>query len=150
MGREGFDVSPLRNALAAHLGQVLTPEVAAAIELALRPAVSADTKHKLNKWRHLIEPVISQDSPPVSWAELQNTPVDVYESENSVLLVCMSKRTAFIWVAAGVLGEVLSLFEQVKADAKQAGCKQISYVGRAGWLRTAGFKKLASYGAMEI
>jgi hypothetical protein len=34
VGREGFDVSPLRNALAAHLGQVLTPEVAAAIELA--------------------------------------------------------------------------------------------------------------------
>lgn len=39
MGREGFAVSPLRNALAAHLGQVLTPEVAAGIELeTLAPA----------------------------------------------------------------------------------------------------------------
>jgi hypothetical protein len=143
-------VSPLRNALAAHLGQVLTPEVAAAIEFAARPVVSDDTALKLNRWRHLIEPVISQDSPPVSWAELQNTPVDLYESENSVLLVLMSERAAFIWVAAGVLDEILSLFEQVKVDAKQAGCKQVSYVGRAGWLRSAGFKKLASYGAMEI
>ncbi len=143
-------MSPLRNALAAHLGQVLTPEVAAAIELALCPAVSDDTQHKLNKWRHLIEPVISQDSPPVSWAELQNTPVDVYESENSVLLVCMSKRTAFIWVAAGVLAEVLSLFEQVKAHAMQAGCKQVSFVGRAGWVRAAGFKFCATFGAEEI
>lgn len=139
----------LRQTLCEHLGKTLTPELAAAIELAANiPA--EQPMGLLNKWRHLIEPVIQGSSTPLPWDALKYIPVRVYEAGQSVLVVRTSKSTAFIWVAAGVLDEVLTLIERVAADAKTAGCSSVSYLGRRGWLRAAGFTDCAIFGVRRV
>ena len=146
-----MQIPPLRRALGAHIGQVLTPELACAIEVeASGPANPEHTMAKLRKWRHLIEPVAQSNASPATWAQVERTPVTVYEAAHSVLVVCVSAREAVIWVASGVLDEVLDLIEQATADASAIGCNTISYIGRPGWIRLAGFVPKAVQGIKEI
>ena len=150
------NISNLRKTIGSYLGQVLTPEMAAEIELAASAVQLNDeqTIALLNKWQYLIEPTI-QNSTPMSWNEAITTPVNVMESANSVLVIlpaCIvnGKRVVTIWVAAGVMREVLELFDALVIQAKAAGVQEVRYLGRGGWLRVAGFTKTAVFGAKEI
>jgi hypothetical protein len=143
------NLNALRNALANNLGHTLTPDVAAAIERNLFPGNSSATRATLEKWRHLIEPVISQSVTPLTWDLVLGTPVSVVESQNSVI-VFQSGRVWTVWVAAGDMQEVLSLFEAMQLEAKSLGVKQITYLGRAGWVRAAGFTEKAVFGVKEL
>lgn len=86
----------------------------------------------------------------MQWDAVQKIPVHVYEDKSSVLVMRLFESNAFIWVAAGELAEVLSLFKEAITDARIAGCKSISYLGRSGWMRVAGFKQCAVFGTKEI
>lgn len=146
-----MQIPPLRRALGAHIGQVLTPELACAIEVAASGQANPDhIISKLRKWRHLIEPVAQGNASPATWEQVENTPVSVYESYNSVLVVRVRASDALIWVAAGVLSEVMELFSQALVDAAVMGCKTISYIGRPGWIRMARFEPKAILGIKEI
>lgn len=137
--------SPLRQTLGAHLGQVLTPELAALIEQA-----TGSNAQALSDWRYLIEPVIQASDTPVSWERVLEINPQVYAALNSVVVVRYTPPNAFVWVAAGDLQEVLMLFKSVKSDASDKGCNAITYLGRRGWVRAAGFKESAVLGKMEV
>lgn len=151
------NISNLRKTIGSYLGQVLTPEMAAEIELSASAVQLNDeqTIALLNKWQYLIEPTIQSSITPMSWNEAITTPVNVMESANSVLVIlpaCIvnGKRVVTIWVAAGVMREVLELFDALVIQAKAAGVQEVRYVGRDGWLKVAGFTKIAVFGVKEI
>lgn len=151
------NISNLRKTIGSYLGQVLTPEIAAEIELAASAVQLNDeqTIALLNKWRHLIEPTIQSSITPMTWDEAITTPVNVMEAANSVLVIlpaCIlnGKKVITIWVAAGVMREVLELFDALVVQARAMGAQEVRYVGRDGWLKVAGFKTRAVFGAKEI
>ena len=144
-----MNLNDLRNALANNLGHTLTPEVAASIERSLFPGNSEYSLSKLAKWRHLIEPTIAQSETPMTWEAVLKTPVSVVEAENSVI-VFQSGRVWTIWVAAGDMDEVLSLFDSMQIEARSLGVKKITYLGRPGWVRAAGFETQAVFGVKEL
>lgn len=108
----------------------------------------------LNKWRHLIEPVVLSSVTPISWDAVCAMELMVYEGKKSVILAhdkwLGPRFTRSIWVAAGELEEVIELVERVCEDAKQAGLSCVSYVGRRGWVRAAGFDEAATVGIREL
>lgn len=150
-------VSALRLALGAHLGQVLTPEIAASIEQAafFAPGNSPETIELLKKWRRLIEPTIQASFIPVPWETLLATRVNVACSSKSVLIslpeqTINGKRVIKIWVAAGDMEEVMDLINSLKSKATESGVNAIEYAGRRGWVRAAGFNEKAVFGRKEI
>jgi len=149
--------SAIRLELGAHLGQVLTPEMAASIEQAafFAPRNSPETIELLGKWRHLIEATIQDSFIPVPWESLLATRVDVRCASKSVLIslpeqLVNGKRVIKIWVAAGAMDEVMDLLEALKNQAKENGVHIIEYAGRRGWVRAAGFNEQAVIGRKEI
>ncbi len=151
------NITPLRKTIGSYLWQVLTPEIAAEIELSIggQQTNTSQTIALMNKWRHLIEPTIKASITPMSWKEATDTPAHVMESANSVLVhlpVCTlnGKKVITIWIAAGEMIEVLDLFRVLVIQAKEAGVQEVRYLGREGWLRMAGFTKTAVFGTKEI
>ncbi|HEX4843207.1 MAG TPA: hypothetical protein VFV57_06010 [Limnobacter sp.] len=112
------------------------------------------TTEQLNRWRHLIEPAIQESITPMPWAEVCSLDVSVLEGKASVLVACDSniggKPVRSIWVAAGVLDEVLELVERACAQARRDGHTSICYIGRRGWVKTAGFSELAIVGIRSL
>lgn len=114
-----------------------------------------DCVHLLNKWRHLIEPETSSGLTPVDWADVCAMPVHVFEGNQSVIVTldsCLKgKDVRTIWVAAGVLGEVLEIVKRVEDSAREAGKSAVVFMGRRGWVRSAvGYKDLATIGIKEL
>lgn len=150
-------IPQLRQVLGAHLGQVLTPDIAARIELATfaMPGNNAETEALLNQWRHLIEPVVQASITPMPWPCVLATRVNLTHSLNSVLVTLPEQsvegvRVITIWIAAGDMAEVLGLLAELEAQARANGVQVINYVGRRGWLREAGFTEHAVIGRKEI
>lgn len=108
----------------------------------------------IEKWRHLIEPVMQDGLTPIPWDKLKELPCVLFEGDQTVLYCMESQiknvKSLQIVVAAGKMNEVDRLFEQAKHYAKQHNFKTITYMGRQGWLRTHGFKIGAVVGIMEV
>ncbi len=106
---------------------------------------------QLERWRHLIEPETSGGITPVCWDTVLSMPLLVVEGDKSVLVLrdCVigGHLSRSIWVAAGVLDEVMELVRKSEAKAKDDGIKYMVYLGRRGWLRAAnGYEELAVIG----
>lgn len=109
----------------------------------------------LDKWRHLIEPEISQGLTPVTWEQMLAMRPDVFEGERSVILtrdvVIGTRKSRSIWVAAGVMDEVMRLVSQVEESARQSGIGSVIFMGRRGWLRAAsGYREMSVIGLKEL
>lgn len=151
------NITPLRKTIGSYLGQVLTPEMAAEIELAVSQVTknTPETLALLRKWRGLIEPTVSYSITDMPWERVLETPVNVMEMANSVLVTTPpetrpSGKSVSVWVAAGKVDEVLQMFEVFKAKCNKEGINKIVFIGREGWLKVAGFKKMAVFGIKEI
>lgn len=113
-----------------------------------------DVVAQLNKWRHLIEPEVTQGLTAVDWVDVVRMPVMVLEGVQSVVVLRdveihgMPARS--VWVAAGVMDEVLQLLRQAEGMARKDGLKRMIYMGRRGWIRAAGYDEKATVGMKEI
>lgn len=109
----------------------------------------------LNKWRHLLEPETGSGIFPMTWEEVLAADTVLFEGHKSVLLTHLAEikgiKSLSVWVAAGELSEVLQLVDQAEDHARQAGCKQIVFIGRRGWIRAAkGYRDTATIGVKEL
>lgn len=108
----------------------------------------------LEKWRHLIEPVIQASATPLAWDVVLTQPLQVFEGERTVLVTrpgsLNGKPAWYVWVAAGDFDEVPGLFERVKESARTAGMDQVAYMGRRGWIRAMGFDEVAVIAVKEL
>ena len=141
--------------LAKRIGETLTLETAKAIskEIAHGPVqvgCCPEDARLLEKWRHLIEPVIAQSATPMPWEGVLKSRLQIYEGCNSVLVCKTSARVITVWVAAGELQEVLTLFSSIERMAAASGIRRIDYLGRRGWVRSAGFREISVFGTKEI
>jgi len=110
--------------------------------------------HLLDKWRHLIEPVIAESTTPVAWSTVLSLDVLVFESENSVLVTrdghLFGEPVRMVWVAAGEMSEVDKLIREVEQSARIAGIGRVAFFGRRGWIRSQGYRECAVLGVKEI
>ncbi len=113
-----------------------------------------DTLALLNKWRHLIEPEVTHGLTAVDWADVVRMPVMVVEGQQSVLVLrdveIHGMKARSIWVAAGVMDEVLQLMDQAEEVARTDGIRNMVYMGRRGWVRAAGYVEKAVVGLKEL
>lgn len=113
-----------------------------------------ETAALLTKWRHLIEPEISSGLTPVPWEQALSMPLIVVEGERSVLVLLDAeiegRPVRSIWVAAGVMDEVLQLMDQAEDLARKDGIGAMAYIGRRGWVRAAGYDEKAVIGVKEL
>lgn len=113
-----------------------------------------DVVDQLNKWRHLIEPEVTKGLTAVDWVDVVRMPVMVLEGAQSVVVLrdveINGVQARSVWVAAGVMEEVLSLLRQAEDLARQDGVKRMVYMGRRGWVRAAGYEEHATVGLKEI
>lgn len=113
-----------------------------------------ETADLLNKWRHLVEPEISGGLTPVAWEQALGMPLRVVEGRESVLVLCdahiQGRQAWSIWVAAGVMDEVLQLMQKAEDMARENGIRAMVYLGRRGWIRAAGYNEKAVIGLKEL
>lgn len=107
----------------------------------------------MDKWRHIVEPVILESITPMSWEDAKNKNPLIFEGNESVLLALPSellgRKMLLIWVAAGNLSEISELFKQCETYAKDK-FEGVCYLGRKGWIKTHGFKEIATIGVKEF
>lgn len=109
----------------------------------------------LEKYRHLIEPEISSGLTPVSWEQMIAMRPLVFHSGNSVVLTLdiqlHGEPARNIWVASGVMSEVMQLVAEVEKSSIATGIKSIVFMGRRGWIRAAkGYREMATIGIKEL
>lgn len=113
-----------------------------------------NTADLLCKWRHLVEPEITGGLTPVPWEEALAMPLRVVEGSESVLVLCeasiQGRQAWSIWVAAGVMDEVLQLMQKAEDMARENGISAMVYLGRRGWIRAAGYNEKAVIGVKEL
>lgn len=114
-----------------------------------------DANPQLARWRHLIESELQACATPLSWAELVQMDVRVYERNASVLVtrdsVIGGHLARSMLVAAGTLAEVVSMVTEMEADAAAYGIHKILFVGRRGWLQVlSAYREIAVIGERTV
>ena len=107
----------------------------------------------MDKWKHLIMPVVESSISPMTWEEVKAKPTVLFEGKESVLLALpnelLGRKMLLIWVAAGNLSEVSDLIAKCEEYAKKH-FEGVCYVVRKGWVKTHGFKEIAVIGVKEF
>ena len=114
-----------------------------------------DVIDKLNRWRHLIEPETSRGLTAVPWSAVPARAGKVFEGAHSVVVThdvrIASGMARSIWVAVGVLDEVMQLVDEVEDSARRDGMAAVIFMGRKGWLRAArGYRSECVVGVKEL
>ncbi len=108
----------------------------------------------MNKWRHLLEPLINESIAPIPWDQALKQPYILFESDSSVVVANISnmlnRKALQIWLTAGIMHEVDSLLQQAEKYGRDNGFELISYCGRRGWLKSQGYKEIATVGVKEL
>lgn len=108
----------------------------------------------IDKWRKLLEPVVKNSLTPMSWDEVKNQKYVLFEGKQSVIVAndgaFAGKKALQLWLAAGEMDEVSSLYLQAQDYAMQNGYEAITYCGRRGWIKSHGFKEIAVVAVKEL
>ena len=108
----------------------------------------------IDKWRHLLEPLVQKSLCAIPWEEVQAQPYVLFESDQSVLVandgVMLGKKALQIWLAAGIIEEIDILAQQAEDYGRSKGYEIISYCGRKGWIRAHGYQEVATVGVKNL
>ncbi|HZH26793.1 MAG TPA: hypothetical protein VEY95_06370 [Azospirillaceae bacterium] len=55
-----------------------------------------------------------------------------------------------VWLGGGELEEIKEMVRSVAVWAKAQGCARLEVLGRPGWVRAIGGRRLAAYSIMEV
>ena len=108
----------------------------------------------IDKWRHILEPLVNEGLAPIPWEQVKQQPYILFESDSSVVVanssVMFSKKALQIWLTAGIMSEVSALLQQAESYGRSNGYELISYCGRKGWIKSQGYKEVATVGVKEL
>jgi hypothetical protein len=108
----------------------------------------------IDKWRHLLEPLVNESIAPIPWEQVRQQNYILFESDNSVLVAnssnMLGKKALQIWLAAGIMSEIDILAQQAENYGRANGFELISYCGRKGWIKTHGYKEVATVGVKNL
>ena len=108
----------------------------------------------IDKWRHILEPLVNESLCAIPWEEVKSQDYILFELDQSVLVansgVMLGKKALQIWLAAGIMDEVDVLLQQAENYGRTNGYELISYCGRKGWVRSHGYKEVATVGVKNL
>jgi hypothetical protein len=108
----------------------------------------------IDKWRYLLEPLINESIAPIPWEQVKKQDYILFECGNSVLVAnsgfMFGKKSIQIWLAAGIMEEIDVLAQQAEDYGRNNGFELISYCGRKGWIKSHGYKEVATVGVKNL
>jgi hypothetical protein len=108
----------------------------------------------IDKWRYLLEPLVNESLCAIPWEQVREQDYILFELEESVLVansgVMLGKKALQIWLAAGIMDQVDILAQQAEDYGRANGFELISYCGRKGWVRSHGYKEVATVGVKNL
>ena len=108
----------------------------------------------IDKWRHLLEPLVQKSLVAIPWEEVRLQDYILFELGESVLVAnngtMLGKKALQIWLAAGIMSEIDVLAQQAENYGRTNGYELISYCGRKGWVKSHGYKEVATVGVKEL